>query len=1307
MQPLTQLMGDLIRILNVWEGRDVHYMVPRQSTVSMRLASALATSLLVALSLSSVPSPVDAQTGAGTEIIVGRVLDTEGNPVAGARVEATSVETQTTRGRTTNERGQFTILFPDGSGQYRVVARAIGFAPATMNITRQSDEDRLEVTLRLTKSAQTLDRVIVSGNRGPLQSNSDRPTPGTQERDLSGDQLYRLPVDATDPTALAGLTAGVVTLGGSDSASSAFSVAGQRVDQNQVTLDGLSFGSGGVPQEAVRTSRVVTSTYDVARGQFTGGQVASTTRSGTNDIQGSLGYDLRTPEMQFYDEEAVQFGQPYTQNQYSFGLGGPIKKNKIFWFGSAQWRTRSDGLQSLLSGNDVIFQRFGVAPDSAARFLNLVTDYGLPPRVDGIPSRRLSENLTTLTRFDWAISDKHTLTLRGDWRFGVQDGQRISALSVPHFGGDVNSLGGGVLVSVISQFDNGLINEARVYGALDTRDTRPYLVAPSGRVQVLSDFDDGSRSVSALTFGGNTALPQDLENDQLEATNELSWISADGAHRVKLGGLVNLSRYNQDFATNRNGTFTYNSLVDLENNTPSLFTRTLAPTERNGGIWNSAIYLGDTWRKSRALQFTYGVRLEHSSYEGEPAYNPDVEMKFGRRTDRFPSETHLSPRVGFTWTLGLPAQQAGGAGGPGGGFPGGGFPGGGAGGRGGAGGGMGGGMGGGGGPFAGLAATIIRGGIGEFRGRAPSGLFTGALDATGLPGAETQLVCVGAAVPIPDWSGFAADPSSVPTACADGSGGGTPFTNQRPNVTTFDSDFGAPRSWRASLGVQKRMFERFNVSLDASYALGIDLYGVRDLNLDATPRFTLVDEGGRSVFVDPAAIVPATGVVNNLGSRIEQDYGSVFAVGSGLRSDTRQLSLGINGFLRNGMLVSASYTAARSRDQSSFSCCNAQQAFASPTTADDPNDTPWGTSDLERRHVIVMTATMPLHPSLELTVIGRATSGQPYTPRVGNDINGDGARNDRAFVFDPATTADPIIATGMTNLLDNASSLVSECLTSQMGGVAARNSCRAPWFPSLDVRLNYRPDRLGLKRNLMFSVQLVNPLAGLDRVLHGEDQKGWGQPRRIDPNLLYVTGFDPGTQRYRYAVNERFGDATGTGTAGRGIGQQLNPFQLAVQMRYTIGPDRMREAMMAAQAAARGGRGGFDLGTLVRRASPNPFQQALALRDSLGLDSAQVARLTALQEAHDGRINTLVTAVQDRLARVGNNADPQAMFQQLREPIAEAQKLREEGLKALQEALTPAQWEKVPPRIKSPQMGFPGGMGPGAAPGGAGQRPRP
>ena len=255
----------------------------------------ISAALLAAIFLAA--SPAAAQVGSTTEIITGTVTGPDGKPIAGARVEVMSVELQTTRGRTTNEKGQYTLLFPDGGGQYRVTVKAIGMAAHVFNLTRQSDEDRLVADARLTPTTQRLGQVLVQARQAPPPT--DRPTPGSQERNLTGEQLYRLPVDPSDIAAIAGLAPGVVTLGATDSSSSAFSVAGQRTDQNQITLDGLSFGAGSVPTEAVRNTRVITNTYDVARGQFTGGQVASTTRSGTNQLQGSFGYVANEPDLEF------------------------------------------------------------------------------------------------------------------------------------------------------------------------------------------------------------------------------------------------------------------------------------------------------------------------------------------------------------------------------------------------------------------------------------------------------------------------------------------------------------------------------------------------------------------------------------------------------------------------------------------------------------------------------------------------------------------------------------------------------------------------------------------------------------------------------------------------------------------------------------------------------------------------------------------------------------------------------------------------------------------------------------------------
>src|SRR5205823_11247061 len=161
-------------------------------------------------------------------------------------------------------------------------------------------------------------------------------------------------------------------------------------------------------------------------------------------------------------------------------------------------------------------------------------------------------------------------------------------------------------------------------------------------------------------------------------------------------------------------------------------------------------------------------------------------------------------------------------------------------------------------------------------------------------------------------------------------------------------------------------------------------------------------------------------------------------------------------------------------------CCSTAQGFAAPTTAADPNVPEWATSDLERRHAVLTTLNYPVSDALEIGVIGRLLSGVPFTPLVGSDVNGDGARNDRAVVFDPATTADTAVANGMRALLATASPGVRTCLESQVGRVAARNSCTGPWQPSLDLQVNWRPGYFGLDRRLTLSLLTVNLLGGLD-----------------------------------------------------------------------------------------------------------------------------------------------------------------------------------------------------------------------------------
>src|SRR6266550_139717 len=165
---------------------------------------------------------------------MGRVSGLDSQAVAGARVEATSLETGITRTKTTDPDGRYTIVFPDGGGSYRLTVRAIGMAPVTRNIQRQGDEDRLITDFNMGRTATQLATVQVrAGRRGDQQQ---RPEPGSTERSLNPNLINRLPVDAGDLNALAALAPGVIAVPGTDSTKASFSVAGVPLKKKNITL---------------------------------------------------------------------------------------------------------------------------------------------------------------------------------------------------------------------------------------------------------------------------------------------------------------------------------------------------------------------------------------------------------------------------------------------------------------------------------------------------------------------------------------------------------------------------------------------------------------------------------------------------------------------------------------------------------------------------------------------------------------------------------------------------------------------------------------------------------------------------------------------------------------------------------------------------------------------------------------------------------------------------------------------------------------------------------------------------------------
>jgi Carboxypeptidase regulatory-like domain len=1210
-------------------------------------------------SLICVSAPLAAQDA--SDIIRGRVIGTDKAPIENVSVTATSLVNQTSRTAKTNKDGRFTIIFSGGGGDYMMSLTLIGYQMTRFEVRREADEDILIADGQLSKSAVILDAVRVQANRARVGRNDNGPEIGARDQTLN---TGNVPIDKLgDLAAMAATLPGVTLIPGADGVAAGFSVLGLGADQNNITLNGMNFSGTDLPRDATTATRVTTSSFDPSRGGFSGAQIALRTNSGTNYFVRSLHTTVDAPSLQYTDPVGRQLGQQFTNLQLSGVASGPITFDKAFYNFSFQLGKRMSDLQTLLNTDPLALERVGVSADSAAKLITALSGLGIPASSLAIPSSRLTRNGSFLTNFDFAPTGTHSVTVTANGRWSGVGGSNLSTTAVPTHGGDNDSWGGTLQARHSSYFGNGFLDETNASFQLSETNGDPYLVLPDARVRVNSDFPDGTAGVSTLQFGGNSSLPRSSTTRGAQLSNQISWISLNNKHRFKL---VTDARYNsfaQDNTTNRLGTFTYNSLSDFENGVAASFSRRLLPRRREGDELGFSIALGDSYRRTQRFQVTYGLRVDAAQFQGSPKFNAVVDSAFGVRNDAVPRGVYVSPRLGFSWTYGTSAQIGG---------------------------------------FDGAARGsrgTLRGGVGQFQNLPNSNLIAGAVDNTGLPDAAQQLTCIGSAVPAALWSQFLRNPGSIPSACLDGS---SAFSSTVPNVSLFDANYIPQRSWRANLGWNAPILSNhFRASLDGTYSLNLQQQGTIDLNFDRVRRFSLSDEGGRPVFVNPASIVPLTGSIISRDARVDQSFAQITDYRSDLQSRSAQVSIGISPVRFNSALQwNATYVWQKVVDLS--------RGF-NGTTAGDPYLTQWARSSSDARHQFNYTINYTFKNAVSFAAFGRVQSGNPFTPVVSGDINGDGYGNDRAYIYDPSTARDPTLASAMQSLLADAPGSVRACLTKQLGTVAGRNSCEGPWSTSLSARVSIMSDALKLPQRATISLGIANPLTGVDALVHGSNNlHGWGTSQFVDPTLLYVRGFDATTQAYKYDVNPRFG-ASRQGTA-----VSRAPMQITLDVRVDVGPERGRQELNLQLRSGRTGKGQKLSEQALRqrytRSYPNPFEQMLRQHDSLGL-SDEVSDSIAILNKNYGRvIDSIWTPIAKYLASLPNEYDLGAAYDRV--SAAENKSLDQMAIfgPAAKKLLTDTQIRMLPPYIalfldqKAIRNVRPGsfGRGPGAFGGGGG-----
>jgi hypothetical protein len=307
------------------------------------------------------------------------------------------------------------------------------------------------------------------------------------------------------------------------------------------------------------------------------------------------------------------------------------------------------------------------------------------------------------------------------------------------------------------------------------------------------------------------------------------------------------------------------------------------------------------------------------------------------------------------------------------------------------------------------------------------------------------------------------------------------------------------------------------------------------------------------------------------------------------------------------------------------------------STAGNPLETAWGRSGFDSRHQLQYRLTYNAFDWVRVGWNGSFRSGSPYTPLVAGDINGDGYGNDRAFVFDPTKTTDSVVASGMRSLLANGSGSARDCLRSQLGHVAARNSCEGPWMSQANLTFSFNPIKVKMPQRATVSFQLSNPLGAADILMHGNSLHGWGQNAIPSGQLLYVRGFDANTMQYKYQVNERFGSTATGQTISR------TPVRLTTMLRFDVGPTRERQALTQMLDRGRTLSGQKTPEMALKAFGPigitNPMAAILRQADTLELTPQQADSMAVLNRAFTIKLDSIWTPMAKYLATLPDNYD--------------------------------------------------------------------
>jgi len=643
------------------------------------------------------PVMLAAQSQATTGVIRGTVTDPSGTAVAGASVVLRETQTGFQRQVATNERGIFVApLMPLGT--YDVTARAVGFSETRRTGVRLGVGETVNLTLPL--AAVQLQAVVVEARQPVVDA-----TRVENSTSLPDAAVSRLPNNGRNYLNLTLLTPNVAIVQGPDG--DELSISGQKGIHNNVSVDGADFNNpffgeqrgGQRPPftfnlDAVQEIVVTASGANAEFGRSSGGFVNVVTKSGTNQLHGSLHY---------YGKDGALSGQPhhagvtlaapdFTQHQFGFTLGGPIKRDRAFFFLAYDQQIYDETKQTNPNRLDPLLRAW------------MDTAYGGAMRNDYGSIARTNNARVLLAKFDFNLSDRHHASLKYNYTWSEQAN---GTFDVDSWARSANGLeqdhSNAVNGSLVSYLTPNMANEFRFQYSREDR-PRPY-DGPRSAALGANRVDAGNRPFPDIAvapnfrFGMPFFLPVDYYDTRVQLLDNISF--AKGDHFFKLGFEYNKVHSIQTFVGFGNSRYIFSSVNGFLNFVadPNYVECSVGPPNNTGacpagvqtgpvllylqqaGVGRSlresgtqdipqtdlAFYLQDSWKPNAKWTFNYGLRWE-AEIQADPItppsqvfYAPFIGQTVTNTTGTytFPSDgtipsdkKMLQPRFGFAYDPG-------------------------------------------------------------------------------------------------------------------------------------------------------------------------------------------------------------------------------------------------------------------------------------------------------------------------------------------------------------------------------------------------------------------------------------------------------------------------------------------------------------------------------------------------------------------------------------------------------------------------------------------------------------------------------